>query len=38
MKYVDTWDLEVIFPGGTKSPELQAKLIQRRAKYKNTKN
>ena len=26
MKYIDTWDLEVIFPGGTKSPELQAKL------------
>ena len=26
MKYVDTWDLESIFPGGTKSPELQTKL------------
>lgn len=26
MKYVNTWDLESIFPGGTKSPELQAKL------------
>ena len=26
MKYVDTWDLEAIIPGGTKSPELQAKL------------
>ncbi|MGN8646172.1 M3 family oligoendopeptidase [Gracilibacillus sp. HCP3S3_G5_1] len=26
MKYVDTWDLESIFPGGTKSKELQAKL------------
>ena len=26
MKYVDTWDLEAIFPGGTQSPELQAKL------------
>ncbi|WP_106494658.1 M3 family oligoendopeptidase [Lentibacillus sp. Marseille-P4043] len=26
MKYVDTWDLESIFPGGTKSAELQAKL------------
>ncbi|MBB6446639.1 M3 family oligoendopeptidase [Bacillus benzoevorans] len=26
MKYVDTWDLEVIFPGGTKSAELQKKL------------
>ncbi|MCU9614949.1 M3 family oligoendopeptidase [Caldibacillus lycopersici] len=26
MKYVDTWDLDSIFPGGTKSPELQAKL------------
>ncbi|MBC5636211.1 M3 family oligoendopeptidase [Ornithinibacillus sp. BX22] len=26
MKYIDTWDLETIFPGGTKSEELQAKL------------
>lgn len=26
MKYMDTWDLETIFPGGTKSEELQAKL------------
>src|SRR5690625_764172 len=26
MKYVDTWDLESIFPGGTKSTELQEKL------------
>ncbi|MGP4039094.1 M3 family oligoendopeptidase [Gracilibacillus sp. D59] len=26
MKYLDTWDLETIFPGGTKSKELQAKL------------
>ncbi len=26
MKYADTWDLEAIFPGGTKSPELQTKL------------
>jgi oligoendopeptidase F len=26
MKYVDTWDLESIFPGGTKSEELQVKL------------
>lgn len=26
MKYVDTWDLDSIFPGGTKSKELQAKL------------
>lgn len=26
MKYVDTWDLESIIPGGTKSQELQAKL------------
>lgn len=26
MKYVDTWDLDSIFPGGTKSQELQAKL------------
>ncbi|WAA13143.1 M3 family oligoendopeptidase [Fervidibacillus halotolerans] len=26
MKYNNTWDLEAIFPGGTKSPELKAKL------------
>ncbi|MFC4402280.1 M3 family oligoendopeptidase [Gracilibacillus xinjiangensis] len=26
MKYLDTWDLDAIFPGGTKSEELQAKL------------
>ena len=26
MKYNDTWDLDSIFPGGTKSPELQTKL------------
>lgn len=26
MKYVDTWNLDAIFPGGTKSPELQKKL------------
>lgn len=26
MKYEDTWDLEAIFPGGTKSPQLQQKL------------
>ena len=26
MKYVDTWDLESIFPGGTKSEALQDKL------------
>ena len=26
MKYVDTWDLDAIIPGGTKSPELQEKL------------
>jgi oligoendopeptidase F len=26
MKYIETWDLEAIFPGGTKSPELQTKL------------
>lgn len=26
MKYVDTWDLDSIFPGGTKSEELQVKL------------
>jgi len=26
MKYIDTWDLDTIFPGGTKSPELQKKL------------
>ncbi|MCM3568070.1 M3 family oligoendopeptidase [Neobacillus mesonae] len=28
MKYADTWDLDTIFPGGTKSPELQTKLQQ----------
>lgn len=27
MKYNNTWDLDVIFPGGTKSPELQTKLV-----------
>lgn len=26
MKYEDTWDLETIFPGGTKSPALKVKL------------
>lgn len=26
MKYIDTWDLEAIFPGGTKSEALQEKL------------
>src|SRR5690625_5731321 len=26
MKYIDTWDLESIFPGGTKSKEVQEKL------------
>ncbi len=26
MKYIDTWDLDAIFPGRTKSPELQSKL------------
>lgn len=26
MKYADTWDLDAIFPGGTKSQELQEKL------------
>ncbi|WP_018664825.1 M3 family oligoendopeptidase [Heyndrickxia acidiproducens] len=26
MKYIDTWDLDAIIPGGTKSPELQTKL------------
>ncbi len=26
MKYADTWDLESIFPGGTKSEELQKKI------------
>lgn len=28
MKYQDTWDLESIFPGGTKSSELQKKLAE----------
>jgi oligoendopeptidase F len=31
MKYVDTWDLDTIFPGGTKSEELQAKLNEVKA-------
>lgn len=26
MKYIDTWDLEAVFPGGTKSAELAKKL------------
>lgn len=26
MKYIDTWDLDAVIPGGTKSPELQKKL------------
>lgn len=26
MKYIDTWDLDSIFPGGTKSKELQERL------------
>ena len=26
MKYIDTWDLDSIFPGGTKSSEVQTKL------------
>src|SRR5690625_3434240 len=28
MKYEDTWDLETIFPGGTKSSELQEKMAK----------
>lgn len=28
MKYVDTWDLESVFPGGTKSEALQEKLAE----------
>ncbi|MDQ0154876.1 M3 family oligoendopeptidase [Robertmurraya andreesenii] len=31
MKYVDTWDLDSIFPGGTKSPQLQEKLTSLKA-------
>lgn len=31
MKYVDTWDLDRIFPGGTKSPQLQEKLEEVKA-------
>ncbi|HAM81112.1 M3 family oligoendopeptidase [Ornithinibacillus bavariensis] len=31
MKYVDTWDLETIFPGGTNSKELQEKLNEVKA-------
>lgn len=26
MKYIDTWDLDAIFPGRTKSPQLQEKI------------
>src|SRR5690625_1841494 len=28
MKYIDTWDLEKVFPGGTKSEKLQEKLSE----------
>lgn len=35
MKYVDTWDLESIFPGGTKSKELQEKLEAVKEDLKN---
>ncbi|WP_428911510.1 M3 family oligoendopeptidase [Niallia sp. Krafla_26] len=38
MKYNDTWDLDSIFPGGTKSKELQAKLHNTKeeiGKYQN---
>ena len=34
MKYVDTWDLESIFPGGTKSAELQKKIETIQAEIK----
>ncbi|WP_068677325.1 M3 family oligoendopeptidase [Oceanobacillus sp. Castelsardo] len=34
MKYVDTWDLESIFPGGTKSKELQKKIQSVKADIK----
>ena len=33
MKYVDTWDLDAIFPGGTKSPQLQDKIKTSGRKY-----
>lgn len=34
MKYVDTWDLESIFPGGTNSEELKSKLEEVKEKIK----
>ncbi|NCU18137.1 M3 family oligoendopeptidase [Pallidibacillus pasinlerensis] len=37
MKYVDTWDLDAIFPGGTKSPQLQEKLKQVEAQIEELK-
>src|SRR3954469_22562274 len=38
MKYVDTWDLDAIFPGGTKSPELQTKLHNIKVEIKEYQN
>lgn len=38
MKYVDTWDLESIFPGGTKSPELQEKLTSMKEEIEEYRN
>lgn len=35
MKYVDTWDLDAIFAGGTKSKELQGKLALIRKEIKD---
>ncbi len=35
MKYIETWDLEAIFPGGTKSPELQSKLHKMKAELQD---
>src|SRR5690625_766070 len=35
MKYIDTWDLETIFPGGTKSEKLQKKIIDIKQQIKD---
>ncbi|NMD69284.1 M3 family oligoendopeptidase [Bacillus sp. DNRA2] len=38
MKYTDTWDLDAIFPGGTKSPQLQTKLQQIQTEIQSLQN
>ncbi len=38
MKYIETWDLDAIFPGGTKSPELQTKLHKINAEIQEYQN